>query len=627
MLDSSSPPGWLRPASLRWVDASAEYHGLASTRSPSVQGTPVRTPEWSQAWSDVVHSQRTLEALRDAGITAITVHFDGGFGPSAQAEEFRHAARFARSCREHGLRVFAKVEAGALFYETLLADQPGLAAWAQRDAGGTIIPTGDGRPAWRPCYRSRGFLEMLKDSISQACEHLEADGVVIAHLGPHSCHCERCQRAFRALLASRHPNPGETLGLPTLQHTRLPAASSPEDPLSREAAYFEVHALRTALAELRIHARSRSAQVALWAEAQLGGNARSRAAAWELSAPADVLTPPGGGDSRGGGRLQETIRALLAGQATHTMVCMGPTEAEGTPPQLTEMALALAFGGHVLASHGATRPAQSRSGSEASRFVAEDWYHGDWRAYLDFIARHEHYYHRAESLTEVALLFSLADIAAGEADAEAVDSAERALLETGIPFDMEPIGRADASGHQVLVVAGQSHMSVAEGETLCKLAREGRKLVVVGDAGTCDTLGRLRRVPLLEELRDEAGVAFVADTEGPPEDSRARAADAVKAALPASPVVETTGVEGAQGIVAVRPFRLPTGQAAFHVLNCGGTRLEGVRLRIRGDLAPTGHVAWHCPGSTDRMLDCATDGRSVITALPPLDTYALVVTS
>jgi len=306
---------------------------------------------------------------------------------------------------------------------------------------------------------------------------------------------------------------------------------------------------------------------------------------------------------------------------------MGPTEAGGERLQLTEMALALAFGGHVLASHGATRPAQSRSGSEASRFIAEDWYHGDWRAYLDFIARHEHYYHRAESITEVTLLFSLADIAAREADVKAMDGAERALLETGIPFDMAPIDRAGPAGHQVLVIAGQSHMSVAEGETLCNLAREGRKVVVVGDAGTCDTLGRLRRVPLLEELRDVTGVAFVADTGGPPEDSRAYIAAAVKTALPASPVVETAGVEGAQGMVVVRPFRLPTEQATFHVLNCGATRLEGVRLRIRGDLARTGHVAWHCPGSTDRMLDCATDGESVITALPPLDTYALVVTS
>jgi len=722
MLDSSTPPSWLRPLSLRWIDLADEYPGAAARRLAIADGPCPQTPEWRQAWSDVIHSRRTLEALQDAGVTAVCLHHDDGFGHVAQADDIRINARFATACRDLGLRVFARIEAGALFYETLLRDRPGLAAWAQRDARGDIVYAGEGLPAWRPCYRSRGFLELLRDSVSLACEQLRADGVVLANFGPHDCHCERCQQAFRRMLAQRHPEPRKTLGLPSLDHVRLPLTPSladplgassvstphhvgarfttpgpastphhvgarfttpgpastphhvgarfttpgpastphhvgarfttpgpastphhvgarfiapnhvgapfmapqsrpPVDPLHCEAAHFSVLTLRTALAELRIHLRSISAHLALWAEPRLGDTSASCAAFWEVCAPLDIVT----WTDRLGGPSTATLAArCLAGNATRTFVHTPSRSEEGLA---TSLGAAMAFGGHVLANDEALRCHDPSSDTPAEpltpRFIADPARRDAWAHLLDFAARHEHYHHRAESLAEVALAFSVADIAAGPDEWAQTQQAQSALLGAGIPFDIVPIQAVRRERHRLVVIAGQARVTDEEAGAICSLAQQGVPMALVGDAGACDPYGRRRALGAFSAL---AGLPHVRVVLGAPAPLPAVVA-AARDLLPHPPVVELAGPPAAQGRVFVCPFRLPTGQAAIHLLNATEGTVEGLRLHVRADLAPSRHVALHQPGATDTLLDCTVDGPSVATALPPLLSYALVITS
>jgi len=633
MLNPSSPPSWLRAASLRWVDASGQYYGLARARGVGEGGGLPRVPEWSEAWSDVVHSQRTLQGLRDAGITAITIHFDHGFGLKAQAREIEHATEFAALCHAYGLRVFAYIEAGALFHETLLAEHPGVAAWAQRDAQGVVIPIGPGRPAWRPCYLSSGFLGLLKESISVACEGVNADGVYLANVGPHLCHCERCQETFRRLLASHHPDPRRTLGLPTLAHVRLPEFAAPGDPLAVEAAYFRVYALRSALAEARIHLRSVSAHVALWARPRVSaeGIAMGSAALWELSAAADILTcdAPAGCDD-GGENTQPFVHPFLAGNATRTIICLGSPghggrQSPASPADVVARSqAALGFGGHVLAWEGALRGADLPESAQPA-FLSGSEAREAWEHCVRFAARHEHYFHGARSMAEVAVAFSVTDIAATPDELQSARRAEQALLKASIPFDVLPIESVASGEHRVVVLAGQRRMTDEEGAVLVALARAGRALVLVGEIGTQDRAGRQRRQGALAPVLSLPAVRQVRpSSEGSGLEPIGRV---VRELLQPNPVVEVVRPRGAGPGVVVHPFRLPTRQAAFHLLNTGGRVVEGLRLRIRGDLAPTRHVAWHGPEASDQMLGCAAEGGLIVTALPALRAYALVVTS
>jgi hypothetical protein len=636
MLDSSTPPSWLRPLSLRWVDLADEYPGAAARRLALADGPCPQTPDWRQAWSDVIHSRRTLTALQDAGVTAVCLHHDDGFGHVAQADDTRIVARFAVACRDLGLRVFARIEAGALFYETLLRDRPALAACAQRDARGDIVPVDGGLPAWRPCYRSRGFLELLRDSVSLACEQLHADGVVLANFGPHGCHCERCQQGFRRLLAQRHPEPRKSLGLPSLDHVRLPVLTPPvgapfiapenhppADPLSCEAAAFSVLTLRSALAELRIHLRSISAHLALWAEPRLGASCASHAALWEVCAPLDVVTWPPEPDVEGPA-VGALAARCLAGHATRTFVHT-PT-GRFDEPLATSLGAAMAFGGHVLANDEALRchdpTAEMPPQPLTPRFIADRAVGEAWADLLDFAARHEHYHHRAESLAEVALAFSVADIAAGPGEWAQMRRAQSALLGAAIPFDIVPMPAVRRDRHRLVVIAGQARVTDEEAQAICALAQQGLPVVLVGSAGACDPWGRRRALRAFTSVGDLTNVRIVRGDEEP-----RGIAKAVRELLPGPPVIELAGLPGAQGRVFVCPFRLPTGQAAIHLLNATEGTVEGLRLHVRADLAPSRHVALHQPESTDTLLDCTLDGSSIQTALPPLSGYALVITS
>jgi hypothetical protein len=621
MLDPSSPPSWLRPLSLRFVDLAPEYPGAAARRLAGGDAPGGRGLAWRQARSDVVHSRRTLEGLKAAGVTAVALHCDDGFGRLAQAEDLRHAAQFAATCHDLELRVLARVEGGALYYESLLAERPGLAAWAQRDAQGEAVPAGEGRPAWRPCYRSRGYLEFLKDSISEACERLQADGVLVAPFGPQVCHCERCQQAFRRRLAQA--GPAMALGLASFEHTRLPLDPSPADPLHYEAAHSAVHALRSALAELRIHLRSISAHLALWAEVRLGPAEGSYTAFGEVCAPLDIITSePGRAPGVGAG-------PCLLGHATRTLVYRptGCGRTRGRPE--TVLGAAMAFGGQVLGCPDAVRgdaPAKHEAADGLRpRFVADEPFRAAWSELLDFAARHEHYHHRAQSLADVALVFSEADVASAEGDREEREAVEQALLEATIPYEVLPVGAA--AHHGVVVVAGQRRLTDREMQALVAQASGGARVLLVGEAGTCDEYGR-RRAPgsaLADATRNSASAPALDAT--PPEAWREQLARAVRDLLPTPPVAYVSGPPESLGRVRLAPFRLPTGQATFHLLKASGQTVEGLRLHVRADLAPSRHAAWHQPGASDALLDCTAEGASVVTALPPLTGYALVITS
>jgi hypothetical protein len=629
MLDASSAPSWLRPLSLRWVDLSGEYLGAAARRL-DVGGPCPRTPGWRRAWSDVIHSRRTLEGLSAAGVTVVCVHYDDGFGPATQAEDIRQARAFAATCRDLDLRVFARIEAGALYYETLLTDRPGLAAWAQRDPSGNIVPAGEGLPAWRPCYRSRGFLEMLKESVSVACEQLEADGVLLGGVGPHDCHCERCQHAFRRLLASRYPDPRAALGLPSLEHVRLPVSPVHTDPLHYEAAQFRVRTLAGALGEVRVHLRSISAHLALWAEPRPGTESDSCAAFWELCAPLDIVTWPQNPDELDGGPAALAARHL-AGRSTRTFVHV-PASSDATDTNLsTSLGTAMAFGGHVLANEGALRSNAHADGPAAHmiapRFVLDEPMRELWTRLLGFAARHEHYHHRAESIAEVALVFSAADVAGDPRERADMREAQRALLEAALPFDVLPMESVDPHRHRVVVVAGQSSVLDDEAAKIAELAESGCALVLVGQAGSRDAHGRRRASSAFARTTGAPNVEVVPAADGEAAATiRARIASAVRKLLPHPPMVALAGPAGS-GPVMVCPLRLPTGQVTFHLLNAGGAAIEGLRLHVRADLAPTRHVAWHHPESADVVLDSTLDDGSIVAALPRLATYALAVTS
>jgi len=290
----------------------------------------------------------------------------------------------------------------------------------------------------------------------------------------------------------------------------------------------------------------------------------------------------------------------------------------------------MAFGGHVLANDAALRcgdPAV-RAPWEAVTpcFVTDEEMRNAWAQLLDLAGRHEHYHHRAESLAEDVLAFSAADVAAEAGDVAARTALERALLGGHLPFAVLPIEAVDATRHRVIVVAGQTRVTDTEADTIGRLACDGCGIVLMGEAGACDEHGRRRSVSAFAPLLTLPKVCCL-DSLGERRgaDWRAGILGVVRDLLPRPPVVEL--VAGDESGVLLCPFRLPTGQSAFHLLNTARHPMQGLRLHVRADLAPSRHVALHCPEASDTLLDSTLDAGVIISALPPLRSYALVVTS
>ncbi|MGQ9730231.1 MAG: hypothetical protein ACUVX8_03075 [Candidatus Zipacnadales bacterium] len=618
MVEPSASPPWLRAGSLSWVDLSGEFCGVAARRLGRLSHPSLATIASTRTWSDAVHSQQMLKTLREAGITAIGVHFDDGFGLDTQASDLEHTRAFVSACRDLGFRVFASIEAGALFYETLLDSYSDLASWAQRDSNGAIRPAPRGLPAWLPCYTNPAFLSSLQRSIHAVCEQLHADGVLLRNVGPHRCHCDRCREVFHQMLRVRYADPFATFGLPTFDHVCLPAKLRLSDPLCFEAARFELHVLKNALVQLRAFLRTLTPHAALWVEPRLHSPlANSLTAHWELCAGTDIQTFPIHSQLP---NSMAAVHVYAIGRGTSTLICI---KNAACGPEL-----AIACGGHPLTFSGILHGTSSDaflSGSLLPAVLVNANMQTALARILGFAARHEHYHYQAQSIAEVALIFSAADLLSKRDDLEALIYVESALVNLGVPFDVLPIEKAQGAPYSLFVMAGQSRLTEEEISIVRGCIQKGVGLLVVGNAGRMDEFGRPRIPEPLADLVREGRARQVAE----PSDAKwsIRFMAAISSLLPQPPVVEVLAPPHTPRPVFVHPYRLPTGQAAFHLVNMGERTIEGLRLRVRADLAPTRHVAWHEPDTSDCLLDPTLDGDRLVAALPPLHDYALAVTS
>jgi len=627
MLDPSSPPSWLSPAALRVADLSCAYVGLPERRL----GAGPR----DQALCDMVFSAAFLDQLVAVGTNAVVLPFDSGWGPDVRAAGMTCLRPVYRACRDRGWRILSRVRAGALVPEGLRAWYPDVEEWAARWPGPVnrlVSPWPHLPGLWRPCYESPGWLGYMRDLLTAGLEEVELDGFVLAGLEPHRCGCADCTGSLRAFIAERHPDPAASLGVLDLEQLTPAGAHRPtsRSPLAREWARFADHVLAGALAELRLHLRALSAHVALGAQLPVFSSA--------CCAALDILALPFGPGRPAGDERTEPW-ALPAAATTRTQVVvlggsMWEPDAPSAPsPEGVQQrtAAALALGGHAVSAPWVAcqeafqlecpSPPQSylNARPDARQALA---------TMCDFARRHEHYYHGARPSAGVALL--LPDPAwTGALLREEpgtplwwLEAFARAL----IPFDVAPqayLGRGRRYG--LLVVPVGLALSEADCTRLCAAVAAGTELLLAGAAGWLDESGRPRAASGLGPAETHARVHRLTT---PSLESAAGLLRKLAAETATASLCSPTGIEPLECRLLVQLYGLPAGQTVMHLVNLDPTRpARGLLVRFTTDAAATAQVTWHEPGAPDALLDSARDGDHVVAALPPVRTYALVVSS
>ena len=204
--------------------------------------------------------------------------FYKGLGLEHERPEWERTARFYKAIRRHDPKgrkhLGVYTQWAPFFAETLFAELPEARQWVQLDCDGHPI---EYRDSWNQYYRWRmcpswpGFVEYMKKACEVAVKQVGAEVVYFDNMclfenHDSLCHCEGCQREFRAYMQRKFPTASELYrrtGLRVHDDIRVPRcrpwseytlrAWPVHDPVLQECISFRCEQLSRAWAEVAAH--------------------------------------------------------------------------------------------------------------------------------------------------------------------------------------------------------------------------------------------------------------------------------------------------------------------------------------------------------------------------------------
>lgn len=178
--------------------------------------------KWLPQWYERLHGEDLIAKAANLGVDTVYCHFFKGFGLNHERAEMERTKDFVRIAHANGVKVLGYCQFDSLYYEAMLAEVPDLEKWVARRIDGGIATYADCYYRWSPCIESREFVDYLKKAVRYGIEEIGLDGFHFDNSYARDCHCDRCQRAFRAWLTSNIANPREACGLDNFRHVRIP---------------------------------------------------------------------------------------------------------------------------------------------------------------------------------------------------------------------------------------------------------------------------------------------------------------------------------------------------------------------------------------------------------------------
>jgi len=565
------------------------------------------TPEQKAAYARE-QSPEMIAQLRQLGVNFVMMHCYKGGGLQAERESMADAVRFAKLCREAGLRVGVYNYSGAFIWELFFKEMPQAKDWLVLDANGQPLPyyrTARYRYFWNRNHPdAQAFYRQL---VSFAVKDIQVDLIHFDNynIGPGGD--ENSAARFREYLAARFkPQELEGMGAADLASVRPPLTGSSDKMLGRAWLDFASQSLADSFCDMSRYARGLRPDILM--EVNPGG-------------PGDRIHPPvdHGRLCRGGeafwdegaepgfreGKLQTRIRTYKVARSMNNMAFVYTT----TP---LEMAESMAFN---LDSLGCV--CWFEYGTLVARPGVKDPVSPALKPFIEFFHQRRDLLRDARVVADAAVLRSFPSQAFGNPQNAALTArVEQKLIEERVPFQIihdHQLG--DLRRYPVLVLAGCVAMSDGQVDQITKYVRDGGSLCIVGPAATHDEWMRPRPKPALADL--PAGEVLRL---GEQEDSVA----GVVTVCPGGLSLETRAEPG-----LCAELTSQKGRRLVHLVNYRqgqSPKSVGVRLRV-----PDGYevkdLTLAGPGHADRSLDFRSQGSHVLAEVPAVEVYEIVVAS
>ncbi|HWQ53209.1 MAG TPA: beta-galactosidase trimerization domain-containing protein [Bryobacteraceae bacterium] len=644
------PPRQLRPA--WWRDEGIVVAGSWEALPFRIRlGGPDSYEEKAEGWRRE-QSEETLQRLKALGFNLIITSLYKGFGLEAEREGIEDAIKFSEACHRLGLRVGFYIFSGTIFYESLLAEEPGARDWLIRDHQGNPIPYNP-RQYFRPWVnRSHpGVREHMRKLVRIAIEQGKADVLHFDNYGAAPGYEPYSVRQFRQFLAARYTaeERRRRFGFPGVEFVQPPpppydGKPGPwvaithaldrynADPLYRDFVEYRCETEADTYRELAEYARSLKPDVVV-----------------ELN-PAGYYGPPNARAIPVAATDHE--RLLGWGGAFWNESHPGAPE-DGVVSRFRSHKLGRQFGNMVFHyTSGRVDMADSLANNLQS-IGCPAWFHdgrivptsgGDFDpavlAMIKFFRREQRYFRDAEDVADVGVLNTFANRAFGSSAArDRVLACEQALYQSRVPFTLVP-GRypGDLRRFRVVLLPDTALISDALLTALREYLQSGGGLVMTGEAGCFDEDGRRRRpcglaglFPPGDGVRQvrvgEGRAVYLPEVRLPhvvrlgmmPENR-----DALLAALRWAAGGPLQAEIKAPDTVGMALYRQAGGRRLLHLVNYGDPQpAEGVQVTLKVP-AHVRSAVLLTPESRDD-LPFRQQGDTVRFTVPRLGVYALIV--
>lgn len=445
------------------------------------------------------HSEETARRVKELGFNFVMIPLYKGGGLQVERTSMEDAKRFTKICHGIGLRVGCYAFSGTIFYEPMLAENPGARDWFTLDHSGNYVNYG---PMYFRRYANRdhpGFRALAREIVHFAVMEAQVDLIHFDNYGVGPSYEPYSVQRFREYLENKYSPEQRKRRFGFAQMSCiLPPPAPPHtdqyngDPLYRDFIDFRCEVMADTYRELAEYARSLNPEIVV--DLNAGGYYGRLISSLGIGTVDLTRTIQSGGafwDEGYQSRLQDGVlisrfRSQMLGHQFENMVFHYTPDRVAIAESMANNLQCLGCAAQVKGDKVIPTLAEHNGTTELEPAVL---------ASIRFFRREQEYFRDAEPVADIGVLNTYANTAYGpDISRDRWAAFTQALYQGKIPFTFVPGDTPESlSRFRALVLADLALISEPLLNTVRDYAQKGGGLVLTGQVTLFDEQGHRRK--------------------------------------------------------------------------------------------------------------------------------------